>query len=268
MKRLLKVLVATLIVGVILCVIGIASGGDVYMSYANHRLYSFAEMVSEVTRGYRSGAMHVRGYQEFLFTESYDSIKLTLDRGEFEIYEGDALSISGGTGGNYSAEVIDGVLNISCVAPQSYVGTITIVLPRRDADESRYSKVSIDANVSDVFINADLYASSTAISVDASSIEFYGRLSTEALDIDANAASVEASWVDAANIDFDCNASEMVLTLYGYPNDYQINSYNVLGEVTLNGYPFPLIGDENTSRFLNVSVNVGSIELYTTLDNE
>lgn len=268
MKRLLKILVAMLIIGAMLCVIGIAVGGNVYTSYANHRLYTLTDMVSAATRAYRSGTMHTGGYQEFIVTDEYSSIKLSLERGDFEIYEGDALSIAGGTGGIYSGEVINGVLNISCTAPRYNADTITIVLPRRDADESRYSKVSIEADASAVSINADFYASSTVISADAASIEFYGRLSTETLEIDANAASVEANWVDATNISLDCNASDMYMNLYGYPNDYQINSYRVLGEVTLNGQPFPLSGDENTSRFLDVNVNVGNIELTTTLDNE
>lgn len=268
MKRTFKFLTVILLIGALLCVAGVALGGQIYTSYSNHQLYSLADMISAASRDYRRGAMHVGGYQEFLFPEKYDSIKLTLDRGEFDIYEGDTLSIAGSTGGSYSAEVIGGVLNISCTAPRYYDDIITIVLPHSDADDSRYSKVTIEADASDVSVNTDFYASSTSISADAANLDFYGKISTETLEIDANAAAVEANWVDATNIDLDCNAGSMDLTLYGYPNDYQIYSDSVLGELTLNGQPFFLGGNENTSRFISTNVNAGSINLFTTLDND
>ena len=266
MKRLCKIAVFMLVIGLILAVVGGIWGGHLYLPWDRGNT---AEWDSQ------SGRNSVTEVSDFS-TDTLDKVTaldLDLDAVEFVIEEGTDWNLESDFSDTYLTTNLDGTtLYIKANRSRPWRKhtqhhTVVLTVP----EDVHLATFDCDLDAGTVEIDT-LRAKQTILNVDAGSIEI-DTLRGGSLDADCDAGSIE---ILSARLTrgsaLDCDAGSIELGLHKDSTLSTVSGSVQLGSITINGqdcgdglseqFSTPLIADGNASgETLTLDCDVGSIEI-------
>lgn len=261
MKRLCRLALVLIIIGLVCGVTGAVLGG----SGQGFRLFS-----GQINSAVEKYLNRTRSEYCLNDTDNIRSLELDIDAASVAVKQGEKWAVSSNIKDKYlSCKVKNDTLMVSMKDnwnpisfPAHKTPKIEVTVPKKTGLE----QLTVNADAADLQLYDPLTARTVSIDADAASVEM-NELRTEKLDIDCDAASVTGSVERMRGGKWDCDAGSIELTLLGelmvsdVYGDGEFSSIEIDGEEFDDKFRFRL--GAKTGGTLELKCDVGSIEITT-----